>query len=316
MIITCPKCGTKYNIDKERFTKPNPKVRCVKCKNVFVVRIVKRDSPEAAAAAASTPVVRRPLVDNSPCVTVTVCNQKGGVSKTSTCLNLGVSLAAQGKKVLLVDFDVQANLTNLLHHHGARSFFDVMGSSEERLDDYILKTNYNVSLLPSNSKMALLAKKHMSQGDFEYLLAEKLVEVKPNFDYIIIDTPPSGDFFTLNSLLASDLAIIPTQCEYLSLNGVEHIVRMISVINEKRGHGLKYKVLVAMYNHDITAANVIFNKLKDQYVDQLLGTTITMDGVVQESHITQKPLLFYNKQSGAAQEYIALANELLALQVK
>ncbi|MDH5784662.1 MAG: zinc-ribbon domain-containing protein [Chromatiales bacterium] len=319
MIITCPKCGTRYNIDKDRFTKPDPKVRCVKCKNVFVVRVVKKDSPEAAAAglqSGQSAPVRRPIVDNSPCVTVTVCNQKGGVSKTSTCLNLGVSLAAQGKKVLLVDFDVQANLTNLLHHHGAKSFFDVMGSSDAKLADYILSTDYNVSLLPSNSKMALLAKKHMQQGDFEYLLAEKLIEVKPQFDYIIIDTPPSGDFFTLNSLLASDLAIIPTQSEYLSLNGVEHIIRMITVINEKRGHGLKYKVLVAMYNQEITAANVILNKLKSKYAGNLLDTVVTMDGAVQESHITQKPLLFYKKESKAAQEYMSLANELLALNVK
>ncbi len=316
MIISCPKCGTKYNVDKERFNKPNPKVRCVKCKSVFVVRIVKKSSDSAAT---NTPVVaapRKSFVDTSPCVTVTVCNQKGGVSKTSTCLNLGVSLAAQGKKVLLVDFDVQANLTSLLHHHGARSFFDVMGSSEAKIEDYILSTDYGVSLLPSNSKMALLAKKHMQQGDFEYLLAEKLIAIKPEFDFIIIDTPPSGDFFTLNSLLASDLAIIPTQCEYLSLNGVEHIVRMISVINDKRGHGLKYKVLVAMYNKEITAANVILDKLKSKYTDNLLSTTITMDGAVQESHITQKPLYHYNKQSNASQEYVALANELLGLSIK
>ena len=317
MIISCPKCATKYNVDKERFNKPNPKVRCVKCKNVFVVRIVKKKSSDAPKPEAVVPATaRKSLVDTSPCVTVTVCNQKGGVSKTSTCLNLGVSLAAQGKKVLLVDFDVQANLTSLLHHHGAKSFFDVMGSGEAKIEDYILNTDYGVSLLPSNSKMALLAKKHMSHGDFEYLLAEKLIEVKAKFDYIIIDTPPSGDFFTLNSLLASDLAIIPTQCEYLSLNGVEHIVRMISVINDKRGHGLKYRVLVAMYNQDITAANVILKKLKSQYQDNLLNTTINMDGTVQESQITQRPLFYYNKESDASQKYIALANELLGLRVK
>ncbi len=317
MIISCPKCATKYNVDKERFNKPNPKVRCAKCKNVFVVRIVKKKSADVATpdtTAVATP--RKTFVDNSPCVTVTICNQKGGVSKTSTCLNLGVSLAAQGKKVLLVDFDVQANLTSLLHHHGAKSFFDVMGSGEAKIEDYILTTDYGVSLLPSNSKMALLAKKHMQHGDFEYLLAEKLIEVKAKFDYIIIDTPPSGDFFTLNSLLASDLAIIPTQCEYLSLNGVEHIVRMISVINDKRGHGLKYKVLVAMYNQDITAANVILNKLKSKYADNLLNTTINMDGTVQESQITQRPLFYYNKESDASQKYITLANELLGLRVK
>lgn len=317
MIISCPKCGTKYNVDKERFNKPNPKVRCVKCKSVFVVRFVKKQSSAVdpvVPLAADT--ARKSFVDTSPCVTVTVCNQKGGVSKTSTCLNLGVSLASMGKKVLLVDFDVQANLTSLLQHHGAKSFFDVMGSGEARISDYILSTDYGVSLLPSNSKMALLAKKHMQQGDFEYLLADKLLEVKPKFDCIIIDTPPSGDFFTLNSLLASDLAIIPTQCEYLSLNGVEHIVRMISVINDKRGHGLKYKVLVAMYNQGITAANVIFDKLKSKYEDNLLATTITMDGAMQESHITQKPLYYYNRDSDAAQQYLALANELIGLHIK
>lgn len=316
MIISCPKCGTKYNVDKERFQVPNPKVRCVKCKSVFVVRFAKKPTEGAVPAAAATASARKTFVDTSPCVTVTICNQKGGVSKTSTCLNLGVSLASLGKKVLLVDFDVQANLTSLLHHHGAKSFFDVMGSGEARIEDYILSTDYGVSLLPSNSKMALLAKKHMQQGDFEYLLAEKLVEVKPKFDYIIIDTPPSGDFFTLNSLLASDLAIIPTQCEYLSLNGVEHIVRMISVINDKRGHDLKFRVLVAMYNQEITAANVIFNKLKSKYSDNLLATTINMDGTVQESQITQKPLYFYKSESDAAQRYMALANELLGMRVK
>lgn len=316
MIISCPKCGTKYNVDKERFQVPNPKVRCVKCKSVFVVRFAKKPAEGAVPAAAATASARKTFVDTSPCVTVTICNQKGGVSKTSTCLNLGVSLASLGKKVLLVDFDVQANLTSLLHHHGAKSFFDVMGSGEARIEDYILSTDYGVSLLPSNSKMALLAKKHMQQGDFEYLLAEKLVEVKPKFDYIIIDTPPSGDFFTLNSLLASDLAIIPTQCEYLSLNGVEHIVRMISVINDKRGHDLKFRVLVAMYNQEITAANVIFNKLKSKYSDNLLATTINMDGTVQESQITQKPLYFYKSESDAAQRYMALANELLGMRVK
>jgi chromosome partitioning protein len=317
MIISCPKCATKYKVDKERFNKPNPKVRCVKCKSLFVVRFVKKPVADAASTGvAVADTVRKSFVDNSPCVTVTVCNQKGGVSKTSTCLNLAVSLASLGKKVLLVDFDVQANLTSLMHHHGARSFFDVMGSGEAKIADYILSTDYGVSLLPSNSKMALLAKKHMQQGDFEYLLAEKLVEIKSKFDYIIIDTPPSGDFFTLNSLLASDLAIIPTQCEYLSLNGVEHIVRMISVINDKRGHGLKYKVLVAMYNQAITAANVILDKINSQYVDNLLTTTINMDGAMQESHITQKPLLFYNRDSDAAQRYLALANELIGLHIK
>lgn len=314
MRISCPKCGTRYKVDRSRFTKPNPKVRCAKCKSVFVLRFNNK-TPAENGGEKSAPVrtPRRPPVDSSDCITVTVCNQKGGVSKTSTCLNLGVALAAKGKKVLLVDFDVQANLTDLLLQQAAKSFFDVIDSEQEKIEDYITNTPYGISLLPSNTKMSLLAKKHMQQGDFEYLLADKLVEVKSKFDYIIIDTPPSGDFFTLNSLLASDIALIPTQCEYLSLNGLEHIVRMISVINEKRDHGLKYKILISMYNENITAANVILNKIKSKYAANLFNTFITMDDKVQESQITQKPLLHYDRQSEAAQRYEQLGNELLLM---
>ena len=121
----------------------------MKCKSVFSVRLVKKSSTEVSKTDIAAPsAVRKSPVDNSSCVTVTICNQKGGVSKTSTCLNLGVSLGAQGKKVLLVDFDVQANLTSLLNHHGVKSFFDVMGSHEGKIEYYILTTDYGVSLLP------------------------------------------------------------------------------------------------------------------------------------------------------------------------
>jgi cellulose biosynthesis protein BcsQ len=91
---------------------------------------------------------------------------------------------------------------------------------------------------------------------------------------------------------------------------------MISVINDKRGHGLKYKVLVAMYNEGITAANVILDKIKSQYENNLFATTINMDGTMQESHITQKPLLYYKRDSDAAQRYLAVANELHGMRIK
>jgi chromosome partitioning protein len=321
MIITCPSCTTKYQLDETRLTKPQLKVRCAKCKGVFMVQSRSTDqsgiaSAEGCADTSPSATKRRPPVDTSKCVTLTVCNQKGGVAKTSSCLNIGVSLAQMGKRVLLVDFDVQANLTVLLGKVNAKSFFDVMDSRNENIDPYIVATDYNVSLLPSNTKMALLAKKHMQQGDYEYLLAEKLNEIKGRYDYILIDTPPSGDFFTLNALLASDAAIIPTQCEYLSINGVDHIIRMISVINEKKSHRLNYKVLVTMFNSDITAANVILNKIKSKYGEHLFNGMIQMDGKVQESHIIQKPLLYYDRNCGAANNYHAVAKEITKTRLK
>ena len=315
MIITCPSCRTKYRLDDSRIKKAQFKVRCAKCKHVFMARAAANETPRTAAPQPSRRVVRPP-VDNSSCVTLTVCNQKGGVAKTSTCLNLGTSLATMGKRVLLVDFDVQANLSVLLGHPAAKSFFDIMDNEEATIREHIVSTRYGVSLLPSNSKMALLSKKQMPLGDFEYLLAEKLAEIKSDYDYILIDTPPSGDFFTLNSLLASDAAIIPTQCEYLSINGVDHIIRMINVINDKRDHNLGYKVLVTMYNSALTPANVILSKIRSKYGEHLLRNMISMDGKVQESQITQQPLISYDRNAIAAGEYLALAQEITGKQFK
>ncbi|MCF6282289.1 MAG: ParA family protein [Candidatus Polarisedimenticolaceae bacterium] len=290
----------------------------MKCKTLFIVRRRNLNQEPVKGAETMAPTVprRTPPVDNSRCVTMTICNQKGGVAKTSSCMNIGISLAQMGKRVLLVDFDVQANLSVLLGKFNAKSFFDVMDSQNESIDQHIIATDYGLSLLPSNTKMALLAKKQMQQGDYEYLLTEKLNEIKKEYDYILIDTPPSGDFFTLNALLASDAAIIPTQCEYLSINGVDHIVRMVNVIKEKRMHHLNYKVLVTMYNADITAANVILDKIKNKYGDHLLNGIIQMDGKVQESQINQKPLHYYDAGSRAATEYSAVAKELMEAQLK
>ncbi|VAX11006.1 Chromosome (plasmid) partitioning protein ParA [hydrothermal vent metagenome] len=310
MIITCPNCSTRYQIDDARLNKARIKVRCAKCKHVFVVRVRGSDQER------NTKTEHKAQIDTNSCVTLTVCNQKGGVAKTSSCLNIGVSLALLGKRVLLVDFDVQANLSVLLGKFNAKSFFDVMDSQDKSIDHHIVATDYKLSLLPSNSKMALLAKKHMQQGNYEYLLAEKLNEIKNRYDYILIDTPPSGDFFTLNALLASDAAIIPTQCEYLSINGVDHVIRMIDVINKKKAHGLDYKVLVTMFNAEITAANVILSKIKVKYSNHLLNGIIPMDGKLQESHISQKPLHFYDSSCPAANEYTAVARELIEAQLK
>ncbi len=304
MFISCDKCKTKYKVDDSVFKKPTLRVKCSKCKHVFTAYKTPQKQDE----------VPYELKAAAPeCKIVCVCNQKGGVAKTSTCLNLASSLSAKGKRVLLIDFDVQANLSLLLRCKNKKSFFEAMDADDGDLTKAIIKTKHGIWLLPSNSRMALASKKYLNQENFEYLLREKLARIKKVFDYIIIDTPPSGDFYTLNALLASDIAIIPTQCDYLSMNGVSHIVNMINVIRNKTKHKLDYRGLATLYNPDNTVEKVVYEKLKTQLGGKMFNTVINRDSSLQESHIARLPVLEYDKDSKAGQQYLTLSEELLGI---
>lgn len=321
MIVTCNNCNTRYNINESAIKKAEVSARCAKCKQLFTVRkSVEKVSSSSAVVSGQTEETLPIKIDginasdvNKNAKIISVCNQKGGVAKTTTALNLGVSLSLLKKRVLIIDFDIQANLTLLMGYKDAKSFFEVIHSKDTGLSEYIIKTKLNMWLLPSNSKMALLSKTHLQDENFEYLLRDKLKTVSQYFDYIIIDTPPSGDFYTLNALLASDMAIIPTPCEYLSMQGVNHIVNMINVIREKSDHVLDYKIPITMFETDNTASRVVLKKLKDEYTDHVFVTMIEKDSKIQESQIVHKPTIYYDKESRAGRQYYNLAKELINL---
>jgi len=310
MIITCEKCKTKYRVDESKISKPKFKVVCKKCQHAFVVTKPQPEPITDVVPLDSSLEVREPPPKHI-CKVITVCNQKGGVAKTSTCINLAASLSLLNKRVLVIDFDVQASLSILLGFDNKRSFFDVMHSGDESISKYILNTGKKFWLLPSNSKMALLSKKHLNEEKFEYLLKDKLVEVHEQFDYVIIDTPPSGDFYTLNALMASTMAIIPTQCEFLSMNGVAHVEKMIGWIRDKSDHAIQDRVLVTMFNPGNTAAKAVFKNLGKKYADKLFDTMIEYDQLMQESHIVRRPVLFYDKKSISGKQYLSLAREVM-----
>jgi chromosome partitioning protein len=241
---------------------------------------------------------------------IAVSNQKGGVAKTTTCLNLAVALARMGRKVLLVDFDVQANLTMLLGFRKTRSFYELLNREVEGISNIILHTKYpNLSLLPSNSKMALLKKRYLAQHNFEYLLRNRLQEIEKKYDHILIDTPPSIEFFTLNALIAAQLVVVPTTCEYLSMHGVSQISDIIKVL-KGIDHDVEYKVLITMYDSRKTSERVIYEKIQGKYGTMLCKTVIELDDKVQESHIVNLPVQYYDEKSRAAGQYQALAREL------
>lgn len=303
MIITCKRCNTRYRFDESIVKKSACKVRCSKCGNRFVVYRLADEKSEMQLEEVVHPNQHR---------IIAISNQKGGVAKTSTCLNLGGALALLKKRVLLIDFDVQANLTILLGLRNTKSFYEVLESGKENISEFIEKTKYpGLYVLPSNSKMALLKRKYITQKNFENLLSDRLKFIKDNFDHILIDTPPSIEFFTLNALVAADIAVIPSSCEYLSMHGINQIKDILTVVKEKNGREIDYRILVTMFNAEKTSEKVIYTKLKDRYKDRIFNTTIELDDKMKESHIVNMPVIHYDSTSSSALQYNRLAKELV-----
>jgi chromosome partitioning protein len=306
MIITCNNCKKRYNLDASSISKPQFKVRCAHCNHGFIV------SKEPA-------VTQKPFAPNtgrSPDrhAVFAISNQKGGVAKTSTCLNLGMSLALLGKKVLLIDFDVQANLTTSLGFASrSLSFFDILYSGSESISDYIHKTRFpGVSLLPSNSRMALLTKYYMYRPGFETLLRNRLAQVVEQYDFILIDTPPAIGFCTLNALMAADHVLIPTPCEYLSMHGIHKIEDIIQFVRKKSRRDIDYHILISMHSRRSTSSEVIYRKIMDMFGDKVLATIIEHDEKMKESQIVNLPVIEYDRTSPSARQFMQLARELIA----
>ncbi|MEN8258245.1 MAG: AAA family ATPase [Thermodesulfobacteriota bacterium] len=305
MIIICEKCQARYRLAENTDTPPIFKARCSKCSHVFTVH--------------RTDTAIQPLVLDETSLLpeghkiIAVCNQKGGVGKTSTAMNLGMSLALMKKRVLLVDFDMQASLSIIFGlNNQAKSFYDLMHTPEIKFSDVIKKTKYpNLWLLPSNPNLTLLNKKNINEKDFEHILRNKLEIIKDEIDHIIIDTPPSIELFTLNALMASDAVIIPTQCEFLSMHGVSHIEEAIKTVRKIKDKKINYRILVTMFSGENTAAKVIYKKIKDRYQDRVLDTIIEFDVKMQEAQIMNAPVVEYDKNSPSARQYLSLANEIL-----
>ncbi|CAK8714573.1 MAG: chromosome partitioning protein [Candidatus Electronema aureum] len=303
MIITCEKCRTKYKIADDLLGKPELKVRCHKCSHRFIVY---------RAAHAEDSFLLQDEVHPDYSRVIAISNQKGGVAKTTTTLNLGAALAKMGKRVLLIDFDVQANLTILLGFRKTRSFYEVLTGGVKNIGEAVVKTKYaNLSLLPSSSKMALLKKKYLSQHNFEYLLRDKLRTIQDSYDHVLIDTPPSIEFFTLNALVAANMVIVPSTCEYLSMHGVSQIHDIINVLKKSINQEVECKVLITMYDERNTSEKVICDKLRQTYRDNLFRTVIGKDDKMQESHIVNAPISHYAEKSSASLQYMQLAQEIV-----
>jgi chromosome partitioning protein len=244
---------------------------------------------------------------------MTIGNRKGGVAKTTTCLNLGVSLALHNKKVLLVDFDAQANLTISLGQKQQPTFYDAQKAFGRALDDFIIETKYpNLWLLPSGRNMVLLNKLYFGAQYFEYMLKDRLGTVKNQFDFILIDTPPAIEFYTLNALTASNRVLIPCQCDYLSTHGVDQVMQLIRLIRKKANPQIRSRILFTMLDQESHSSRLILSKIKALYQGQTFNTVIEMDGSLKEAQILSMPAIHYSQKSVAGNQYLELAKEIIS----
>lgn len=307
MIITCEKCNARYDLDVSAISKPVFKVRCAQCNHGFKVHKEQVQEVEIP--------LEKDIRTSDGSNIVSISNQKGGVAKTSTCMNLGLALSLESKRVLVIDFDVQANLTTSLDLSPTLpSFFDILQSRGLDISSYIHETRYqNVSLLPSNSKMALLAKHFMHTPNFEFMLRDRLKVISGDYDYILIDTPPALGFCTLNALMASNHVIIPTPCEYLSMQGIHRIEEIIQIVRRRTQQHIDYNILITMHDKHSVASKVIFKKIQAMFREKVFNTIIDLDEKMKESLILHQPVHSYAPESNSAKQYIELAKEFIDL---
>ena len=315
MIVVCENCQSRFKLDESRIKASRFKARCSRCHHVFsAAKPTATDTSPGATPAAEvvSGAEAAPSQATQTPQIIAVSNQKGGVAKTTTCLNLGLSLALLQKRVLLVDFDVQANLTISLGYQNMASFYDLLNAAGEDPERFLVQTRYpDLSLLPSHKNMVLLNKSYFGAPQYEFVLRDRLAPWMERFDYILIDTPPSIEFFTLNALTASDLVIIPSQCDYLSTHGVDQILKLIELVRHKTNPKVVARLLVTMYDAQATASQVIYSKLQRIYGGQIFETLIHHDDKLREAQIMSMPVGQYDPNSRAGQEYMALAQEVL-----
>lgn len=305
MLITCGNCKTSYDVADQAVMADIFQVKCSRCGHVFTAFRGEQPGPSV--------VLQKKDVLPDKYKVIAVCGQKGGVAKTSTVLNLGMSLAMLGRRVLLVDFDIQASLTLAFGYvKQQKSFYDLVDDSAVQLTNIIRKTpRKNLWLLPSQANLSLLAKKYITRKKCEYLLRDTLLPVKEQVEHIIIDTPPAMEFLTVNALLASDLVIVPTQCEYFSMHGVSHVEDAIKLLARAKEKTIDYGILITMYHSANTAEGIIRDKIAKKYPGRVFKQKIEFDPKLQESQILHMPVILHDRESPSARQYLNLAREIM-----
>jgi chromosome partitioning protein len=246
---------------------------------------------------------------------ISVANQKGGVGKTTTAVNLSACLAFQGKKVLMVDMDPQGNATSGLgikKHTVTVSTYDVL-INEVPINDCLVKTEVEGLLVcPCNMRLAGAEVELVNLMSRETRLKEALSEIRNDYDYILIDCPPSLGLLTVNSLTASDTVLVPIQCEYYALEGLGQLMNTIKTIQKHLNRELDVEgVVLTMFDTRTNLSVMIVDEVKRHFDNKVYRTIIPRNIKLSEAPGHGKPIIIYDPQSKGAESYMELANEVI-----
>lgn len=247
--------------------------------------------------------------------TISVCNQKGGVGKTTTAINASAYLAAAGQRVLLVDLDPQGNATSGLGIDKKtlkRHIYHVL-MDHQSLQDVMLPTQLpGLTLVPSTIDLTGAEVEMVSQERREFRVREMLEPIKGQFDFILIDSPPSLGLLTVNGLVAADRALIPLQCEYYALEGLSQLLKTIGMVKTALNPSLEVEgILLTMADHRTKLAQEVIHEARAYFKERVFHSVIPRSVRLSESPGFGKPILLYDQESIGAQRYRELSEELL-----
>jgi len=243
---------------------------------------------------------------------ISIANQKGGVGKSTTAINLSAALALKGKRVLLVDMDPQGATTVGLGLRNANPTIYNVILDEAEIEDVIIPTQIEgLELIPSNIALSGAEIELSSQIGREYILRNKLAKIKDKYDYVIIDTPPSLGILTMNSLVASDEVIIPIQAEYYALEGIGLLLKAIKLVRERLGIPLEIRgFLITMFDKRTNLSKEVKEEVRRIFGEKVFRTMIPRNVKLAEAPSHGKPIFLYAPDSRGAKAYMKLAEEV------
>ena len=249
--------------------------------------------------------------------TIAIVNQKGGVGKTTTCVNLAAALNEAGQRVLLCDFDPQANSTSGMgvDKTVSKGVYDVL-IRDIPTQDALVHTKFG-DVLPSNKALAGAGIEMIGIEDREKLLQQALDQLSPNYDYIFIDCPPSLELLTVNALCAAGSLLVPVQCEYYALEGLSDLLATVRLVKRKLNPRLTLEgVLLTMFDSRTNLSLQVAEEVKRFFPGQVYATVIPRNVRLSEAPSHGKPVSAYDPYSRGAEAYAALASEIASIHNK
>jgi chromosome partitioning protein len=246
---------------------------------------------------------------------ITIVNQKGGVGKTTTAINLAASLALAGQDILVIDTDPQGNLTSGLgisRDNLDRSLYDVYAGRCEIGDALKMTTMEHLNILPSAMDLLGVEVELVGREGREHILCHAINSVRDGYKYIFVDCPPSLGLLTLNALVAADSVIIPVQCEYYALEGLGHLTSTLRRVRGSFNPNLEIEgILLTMFDARNNLSQEVAKEVRKHFGDRVYDTIIPRNVTLGEAPSYGKPVLLYDIRSKGAQSYLALAKEIL-----